>query len=572
MRDLDELGTVVTSDILILGAGLGGTIASLKAKRENPDLSVVCVEQGWHGYNGQSTRAGHGWSYLAPEDDTGEFCEEQIKNNRYGLYLNDQDYMISFADQMREAPFELEEMGAVFAHNADGSLHYHREFKGKKSSSCNVDLDFVKPLEQNAKGAGVRIFERVFFTNFLTEGKRVVGAVGVHLDTGEFFVFRAKAVLNAACEFTPVVRGMFYSNATPMWAAYQAGAEFRNVEMATEIDLCHRNTGNFMYGVHWVVCNSKGENLFRKYHITDYEDIDFDFFRGALDEIRQGNGPLIVDFSQLPETSQTEGEGFYQGMLMPKRIDIDDFIYSKNSLTLNDPEISFMPYTHHRGLRTDLEAKTTVEGLWATGLSCLNGSAYGGWVHGDGIANAGRAALNAGASMAKAAVETELGEVNLEQVEAFKNRIFEAYDYTGKDLPCKTMHFLYRLHSMPCNLIDRTEENLNQVIDILNDTRKNLPQRIHVPKGNIHHLMKAFDVRAAIDMYETLDVAFSARKETRGYNSRGDFPERDDENWLKWVIITKGEDGHPKATFERIPFEHYPYKPEGWRPEEAARA
>lgn len=563
MKDLNELGTVVECDVLVLGAGVSGTVASLKIKHENPDLDVVCVEQGWHGYNGQSTRAGHGFIYLSEEDSTDDFCEEQIKQNRYGLYLNDQEYMFPFCDQIRDVPAELEEMGAVFAHGADGELFHYHKFATSKDSSCNLDLDFVSPIASNAKAAGVRIFERVFFTNFLTEGKRVIGAVGVSMDTGEFFIFRAKAVLNAACEFTPVVRGMFYSNATPLWAAYEAGAELRNVEMATELDLCHRNTGNFMYGAHWVVCNAKGENIFQKYNNTDYEDIDFTFFDGALEEIRQGNGPLTVDFSQLPETSQTEGEGFYMGILMPLRLAVNAFIEQKNP-TSGKPEISFVPYTHHRGLRVDLDAKTTVPGLWATGLLCLNGSAYGGWVHGDGVGNAARSALNAANSILREVGDIKLGEVDINQVQEFKDRIFEAYDYTGEDLPYKTLHFLYRLHSLPCNLVDRTEERLDQVIDIIDETRQKLPELIHVPEGNIHHLVKAFDVRAALDMYETLDVAFRARKETRGYNTRGDYPERDDANWLKWVIITKGDDGRPAVSYERIPFERYPHQPEVW--------
>ena len=67
---------------------------------------------------------------------------------------------------------------------------------------------------------------------------------------------------------------MFKSPATGYMAAYEAGAQLRNVEHLTEWDLCYRNTGNFLYGVHWVVANSKGENLFRKYNCHSFEELE----------------------------------------------------------------------------------------------------------------------------------------------------------------------------------------------------------------------------------------------------------------------------------------------------------
>ena len=49
------------------------------------------------------------------------------------------------------------------------------------------------------KRLGVRIYDRVMATSLLTEGgkqgARVVGATGLDTRTGEFYVFRAKAVI-----------------------------------------------------------------------------------------------------------------------------------------------------------------------------------------------------------------------------------------------------------------------------------------------------------------------------------------------------------------------------------------
>jgi succinate dehydrogenase/fumarate reductase flavoprotein subunit len=50
------------------------------------------------------------------------------------------------------------------------------------------------------------------------------------------------------------------------------------------------------------------------------------------------------------------------------------------------------------------------------------------------------------------------------------------------------------------------------------------------------------------------------RTESRGTNIREDYPERDDKNWLKWVIIRK-EDEKMKLWTEPVPIEKYKHKP-----------
>ncbi len=569
MNELEKMGKVVTTDVLIVGCGLSAMCAALKLKKENKNLDILCLEKQWFGYNGKTTKAGHGALYMAPDDDIDAFCEEQVKENSYGLFLNDQEALRVHVNEARTHYDEMEELGAVFAHNEDGSFHYHREFTTKKSSSANIDLDLIVPLQRNALGMGVRVMERIYFTDFLTDHGTVVGAVGFHMDTMEFYIFRARAVILASNEFNPVVRQMFYGAATGIYAAYEAGAELRNCEQSTNFDLCHRNTANFMYGMHWVIVNSKGENIFRKYHCTNYEEIEMGLVLGMIEEVKQGNYPFYADFSQLPQTSQTEGEGFFQGMLMPLRLDLDKFIFSLSNVEkrLSMPEISMVTYVFNRALKIDLDSKTTVKNLWGLGGMTLAGSAFGGWVHGDGIGYPARTAFHAAKSILKEIDDIELGEVSTEQVEFFKNRIYAPLNWHGKDLPYQVIHYLDRVICMPENSMDRNEETIHNMLQLLKEERENLSRNIYVPEGDGHHLSKAVEARTMIDLLEITYMAIDARKETRGFQVRADYPERDDKNWLKWVIMSKGKDGRPQVSYERIPFEKYKWKPEGWKPE-----
>ncbi|MBW2139239.1 MAG: hypothetical protein JRH06_17030 [Deltaproteobacteria bacterium] len=49
------------------------------------------------------------------------------------------------------------------------------------------------------KKLGVSLYERIMATSLLNEGgeqgARIAGATGVHLRTGEFYIFKAKAVI-----------------------------------------------------------------------------------------------------------------------------------------------------------------------------------------------------------------------------------------------------------------------------------------------------------------------------------------------------------------------------------------
>jgi succinate dehydrogenase / fumarate reductase flavoprotein subunit len=50
------------------------------------------------------------------------------------------------------------------------------------------------------------------------------------------------------------------------------------------------------------------------------------------------------------------------------------------------------------------------------------------------------------------------------------------------------------------------------------------------------------------------------RKESRGAHSRQDYTERDDENWLKHVLVTKSEEG-PQVSYLPVVITQ-------WQPEE----
>jgi hypothetical protein len=80
---------------------------------------------------------------------------------------------------------------------------------------------------------------------------------------------------------------------------------------------------------------------------------------------------------------------------------------------------------------------------------------------------------------------------------------------------------------------------------------------------DIHELVRCHQARGMAHSAEAMYRAALMRTETRGSHEREDYPERDDKNWLKWIIVEKGKDGEMKFSTEVIPFEKYRFKPEG---------
>ena len=565
---MDNKTKTYVTDVLVVGGGLGGAVLAQKLHMLKPDVKIAIMEKGYFGYTGQTTKAGHGMCMLSPEagDDIYAMCKEQVELNPYGTYLNDQDYLLEYQKEQYTYIQELERMGGKFSHEADGSLHHHHEFEGKKISAVQIDVDFMTPFCKQVMAGNALILERTYFTDILTNNGEVVGAVGFNLDTTDFVIVRAKEVVLATNECNPSCRDMFYAPATGYAAAYEAGAQLRNVEHLTEWDLVYRNTGNFLYGVHWVVCNSKGENIFKKYNSHSLEELDVNLIRGMAKELEMGNGPLIADFTQLAKLNEG-ADGFFHGIEMKQRLDLDEFIRNHQSIDLTNPkpEVSVSYRVSIRSLRIDVEGKTTVPHLWGIGQMTTAGSAHGSWVHGDGLGVAAKTGLMTAKALAKYIDDSKLGEVDEKQVEFFRNRIYEPTNYKGEFRPDHVIRYISRLIKKPEYSFNKTDETMTQVINELRDIRNQYKDMIHLPKANGHYLAKAIELRTMIDMLEMMFMVFKTRKESRGCFSRLDYPERDDKNWLKWVILEKGEDGKPSIFTERIPIERYPFKPEGWQ-------
>ena len=76
-----------------------------------------------------------------------------------------------------------------------------------------------------------------------------------------------------------------------------------------------------------------------------------------------------------------------------------------------------------------------------------------------------------------------------------------------------------------------------------------------------HYLSKCHEINSMVLCAELTYKAALRREESRGFHYREDFPERDDRNWLKWIII-KQDNGTMQLSTQAVPIDTYKVVPE----------
>ena len=257
MTQLENLGEVIVTDLLIVGGGIGGLVTAIKA-REHP-VDVLIVEKATTGWSGKAPKGGGILYVLAPEDDLDAFVEYQVTH--IGDYLTDQDLLYSMAQQTYGAIEQMAAWGANVARNSEGKFDTFKPFHDNWSIT-GMDLDILKVLLKRARKMDVKILNKVQIVELLKQGDRVVGAVGFNVIDGKFYIIKAKATVlaNGSCNYM-VMKMWASGRGDGIAAAYRAGAEMRNAEYGNFYKLMRK--GNLIEALmgQYALFNEEGSYL-----------------------------------------------------------------------------------------------------------------------------------------------------------------------------------------------------------------------------------------------------------------------------------------------------------------------
>jgi succinate dehydrogenase / fumarate reductase flavoprotein subunit len=558
MAKLEQLGKVIETDILIVGGGLSGLWSGIRA-REFVD-NVLIVDKGPPiGYAGEGYFAGGGMQALPPGENVDDFVKDTISLGD-GLY--EQDLLEKILLQSWDRIEDFQRMGVEFEEEKDGRIRIIPQ-RGLKHNACYLPkpsgaggINMMRGLAREANKLGVNYMSRVFISDLIKRNNTVVGAIGFNVRSGRFYIIKAKSVILAAggCSF----RGG-YEDTHMCWGegiemAFNAGAELRNLEFGTIwiIPSKFRWEGvTYLLPLGAVFVNKQGEQFMDRYSPAFRSNCDYNFLARAMAmEAKEGRCPFYLDCSAMTEEAKqlmTPAEGWtdiqYQQLL------------EAGIRPFEEPqEWTATPWTNSF-VHSDLEMRTKVPGLFVAGVlrNVDPGIYFGGWSICK-TAAFGRWAAESASSYAKSISNEPFQAEDEDKIEAMKQHTYANLGKTGIE-PEEILIELQK--SFFPALILKSEAKLKNALHQVEVIRDELlPQ---MGSKDLHRLVKANGVRSMTLVAELMLRASLMRTESRASHYREDYPNRDDQNWLKWIMVNQN-DGQLNFRFEPMPLDRYKHK------------
>ncbi len=510
--------------------------------------------------------------------DRGDKWEDHAFDTVKGSdYLGDQDAIEILAAESGQDILALEHMGVIFNRNEEGRLGTRR-FGGQKKARTFFVSDFtgqamLHVLYEQVMKFQLPVFEEWFVTSVVADDDgRCAGVVGFDIRTSQFAYIKAKAVIIAAGGlgrlFEPSTNAMICTG-DGMGIAYRAGAPLMDMEMVQYHPTTLKGKGLLISeaarGEGAYLLNKNGERFMERYAPNMMELASRDVVsRAEQIEINEGrgiDGCVLLDCRHL-------GKSFIQNRLRQIAEEAKTFA----NIDLTEEPIPIRPGMHYQmgGIKTDVDGRcwdihgqwSGVSGLFAAGeVACLS-------LHGGNRLGAnslldtvvfGRRAGSEAAVYAQTIEKPRVADSIAKQDEDMVKDLL-------KRKPTDDSIAKIRLDlgvTMNKHLgVFRDEEGMLTAQVTLRDLRYRWSKVALEDKGRVFNttLTRVLELGMMLDCAETIVLGALTRTESRGAHFRTDYISRDDDDWLKHILINRGSDGAPRI-------EYVPVRITQWTPQ-----
>jgi len=533
-------------DVLVIGAGLAGMRAALSAADNGADVAIVTKV---HPVRSHSNAAQGGINAALTDqgDDWRDHAYDTIKGSDF---LGDQDAIEIMCQEAVREVIAMEHMGVIF--NRDDSGHLGtRAFGGQRQARTFFVADFtgqalLHVLYEQVLSAGVQVYEEWFVLSLIVDDGECSGAVVMEVRSGEIHVIRAKAVIMAAGGlgrvFEPSTNALICTG-DGMALAYRAGAPLMDMEMVQYHPTTLKGSGVLITegargeGAH--LLNSEGERFMERYAPSMMELASRDVVsRSEQTEINEGRG---IDGCVMLDCRHLGAQ-----VIREKLTQILDIASDFANVDIFKEPIPIQPGMHYQmgGIKTNVNGETSLSGLYAAGeTACVS-------VHGGNRLGAnslldtlvfGRRSGEHASEMVRDRSHRPVTDAAANEDRDFIQRLLNNGD---GDMFGKLRHDMGG--TMDQHLaVYRDQQGMESALAEVRGIKERFASVSVQDKGKTFNtnLIFTLELGFMLDCAETIALSGLERKESRGAHTRTDMPDRNDEEWLKHILIKHTPDG-----------------------------
>lgn len=576
-------------DVVVVGAGGAGLnaaqVASLTAKTAvisevYPTRSHTISAQG-----GISASLGN-----LEEDNWHWHMFDTVKGSDY---LADQDaaeYMTRMAPEMIIA---LEHIGLPFSRTPEGKIA-QRPFGGHTAEfgkrpvkrACyaadRTGHAMLQTLYEKSVAQGTSFYSEFYALELLVNGDAVNGVLAYNMQDGSVHLFHAKAIVFATggnCRLFQTNSNAHINTGDGLALAMRKGFSWSDAEFFQFHPTGIYGAGNLITegvrGEGGYLTNAQGERFMERYAPTIKDLAPRDIVsRSMALEVLEGRGVGDKADHTLLHIDHIGADA-----IMEKLPGIHELALVFAGVDCTKEPIPVTPTAHYQngGIPTDyltqvikgnMDGEAKVPGFFAAG-ECASASVHGANRLGtNSLLDLVVFGRTAGEQAAKWANEHNIvdladgaGEEGIALLERFRNAEGK---HTFGEIYEEMIDVMQKKMS-----VFRTEELMKECYATLEELEKKMEDYRVNDKSDVYNLelIEALELNNLIMVGKAATMAALLRKESRGGHYRDDYPERDDENFLKHTEVYFEEDGktprveYRKVRMQPLTVEPFPPKP-----------
>jgi succinate dehydrogenase / fumarate reductase flavoprotein subunit len=543
-------------ETIIVGSGGSGLYAALEASQRS-QTAVLSKLFPVRSHTG-AAQGGISAALGNVEEDKPEWhAFDTVKG---GDYLVDQQAAKILAEEAVQAVYDLENRGLPFNRTPEGRID-QRRFGGHTRNFGEAPVRracyaadrtghmILQTLYQQCIKNNVSFYDEFQVLDLILDDNRCNGVVAVELATGELHVFAAKAVLFATGGFGRIFK--ITSNAHANTGDGPAICARRGIPLEDMEFFQFHPTGikglgilisEAVRGEGGILRNRDGKRFMEHYSPTLLDLAPRDIVaRSILTEIRAGQG--IRGDRKIDDYVHLDATHLGKEVLGAKLPDITSFCQTYLGIDPAGSPIPVLPTAHYAmgGIPTDTDGRvikddkgTIVEGLYAAGeCACVS-------VHGanrlgtnsllDLVVFGRRAGRHIG-EYVKEVEDPSVGENVTDMADRWIKQLTD-----GQSGP-HGGHIMEEMQTVMMENVGiyRNEQDMQTAVDQIQNLLERYQQVRVQDIGSAFNtdLLELIELRNLLDLSLLTAAAALNRQESRGAHSREDFPDRDDDNWLK---------------------------------------